>query len=51
VYLCANTQLLDAVGTLLSRESDCVEIAPDGTIGSHARVKLDIAGTELVFAN
>ncbi len=52
VFLCANTQLLDAAGTTtVSRETDCIEIAPDGTVGSHARLTLDVAGTTLVFAN
>lgn len=51
VYLCANTQLLDAAGVLLSREYDCVEVSPDGTVGSHARLTLAIAGTVLVFSN
>lgn len=51
VYLCANTQLLDAAGALLSREYDCVEVSPDGTVGSHARLTVAIAGTVLVFSN
>jgi hypothetical protein len=51
VYMCANTTLTDAAGATVSRESDCVEIAPNGTVGSHARLKLTVLGTELTFSN
>lgn len=52
VFLCVNTQLLNAAGTsTVSRETDCIEIAPDGTVGSQARLTLDVGGTTLVFTN
>lgn len=54
-YLCADTQLKDASGaTTLSTESDCIEISPDGTIGSRARITLSVPSVQsgvLVFAN
>ncbi len=51
VYLCANTVLNDAAGAVVSRESDCVEVSPDGTVGSRARLTLTVAGTVVVFSN
>jgi hypothetical protein len=51
VYLCANTRQLDAAGSEVSRESDCVEVAPDGTIGTRARVTLNVQGVVITFAN
>ena len=51
VYLCANTRQLDAVGGEVSRESDCVEVAPDGSIGTRARVTVNVQGVVLTFAN
>ena len=51
VYLCANTRQLDATGTEVSRESDCVEVAPDGGIGTRARVTVNVQGVVITFAN
>jgi hypothetical protein len=51
VYLCANTRQLDAAGSEVSRESDCVEVAPDGSIGTRARVTVKVQGVVLTFTN
>ena len=51
VYLCSNSTLRDAAGTAVSTESDCIEISPEGTVGTRAVITTNVSGSKVVFAN
>jgi hypothetical protein len=52
VLLCLNSEAVDLLtGQATGRESDCIQIATDGTLGSRARVTIVVSGLTLVMKN
>ena len=52
VYFCLNTTSQDmALVPNVTTESDCIQVAPDGTLRSRARITLRSAGFELIARN
>ena len=47
-YFCSNTTERDLSSNVLSRESDCLQVNPDGTLGAKARVTVVQSGVTLV---
>lgn len=43
-YFCVKTDDRDSIGTLVTRTDECVEVLPDGSLGTHVRVTIDIPG-------
>jgi hypothetical protein len=48
VFLCLNSDSRDATGQTTSRQQDCVEINEAGTLGTRARIVIDLPGNPTV---
>lgn len=50
VLVCLKQTALDLAGVALAAQSTCIEIAPDGSLGSKARLVVSAAGATLIDA-
>ena len=49
--LCWNSTVTDATGATVEADSDCVEVAPDGTLGTKARLSIAALGHTITARN
>jgi len=50
-YFCMNSTVLGSTGMLFATESDCLEVATDGSLGTHARISVTQGGFSLTARN
>ena len=43
-YFCLTTSERDVAAQLVATEADCIEVAPDGTLGTRALIRINEPG-------